>query len=287
MIGQVVELCPRERDLHVQRPLLADGDIRLLDGRLRHGRKLDLCLFRSLAHTLHGGRVARQVDLRLLFELGDEIIDDALVKIVAAQMVVARGGEHLDHAGRDIENGHVERAAAQIIDHDLLRLLFINAVGKGGRGRLVDDALDIETRDLARVLRRLPLRVGKVGRDGDDGVGDGLAQEGLRVRLELLQDHCGNLLRRVFMPVDEDLVVGAHLALDGRNGALVVRDGLPLCDLADHALSGFRKRDDGRRGAPALGVGDDNGLAALHHSRAAVGGAEINADRSGHTEFLL
>ena len=191
-------------------------------------------------------------------------------------MVVARRGQHLDHAGRDIENGHVERAAAEIIDHDLLRLLLIDAVGKGGCRRLVDDALDVQPRDLARVLRRLPLRVS-----------DGFAEEGFRVRLELLQDHRGNFLRRVFMAVDGDLVVGAHLALDGRNGAVMVRDGLPLCDLADHALSGLGKRDDRRRRASALGVGDDNRLAALHHSHAAVGGAEINTDRSGHTEFLL
>ena len=271
----------------MQRPLLADGDIRLLHGRLRHGRKLDLGLFGGLPHALHGGGVARQVDLRLLFELGDEIVDDALVKIVAAQMVVARRGQHLDHAGRDIENGHVERAAAEIIDHDLLRLLLIDAVGKGGCRRLVDDALDVQPRDLARVLRRLPLRVGEIGRDSDDGIGDGFAEEGFRVRLELLQDHRGNFLRRVFMAVDGDLVVGAHLALDGRNGAVMVRDGLPLCDLTDHALSGLGKRDDRRRRASALGVGDDNRLAALHHSHAAVGGAEINTNRSGHTEFLL
>ena len=55
-----------------------------------------------------------------LLELGDEIVDDALVKIVAAEVVVARRGEHLDHAGGNVENGHVERAAAEIIDHDLL-----------------------------------------------------------------------------------------------------------------------------------------------------------------------
>ena len=89
------------------------------------------------------------------------------------------------------------------------------------------------------------------------------------------------------MAVDGDLVVGAHLALDGRNGAVMVRDGLPLCDLTDHALSGLGKRDHRRGGAVAFRVRNDNRLAALHHSHAAVGGAEINTDRSGHTEFLL
>ncbi len=115
-----------------------------------------------------------------LLELGDEVIDDALVKIVAAEVIVARRGQHLDDAGGDIENGHVERAAAEVVDHDLLRLLFVDAVGEGRGRRLVDDALDVQPRNLARVLRRLPLCVGKIGRDGDDGVGDGLAEDSSR-----------------------------------------------------------------------------------------------------------
>ena len=202
-------------------------------------------------------------------------------------MIVACRGKHFDHAGRDIQNGHVERTAAQIVNHDLLRLLFINAVGKGGCRRLVDDALDVEARNLARVLRRLTLCVGKIGRDSDDGVGHRFAEEGLGIRFEFLQDHRGNFLRRVFMPVDGNLVVGTHLALNGRNGAVMVCDSLPLCNLADHAFSGLGKRNDRRRCASAFGVGDDNGFAALHHRHAAVGCAEINTDCSGHTEFLL
>ena len=282
MVGQIVEFRACKRDLHMQRPLLADGDIRLLHGRLRHGRKLDLGLFGGLPHALHGGGVARQVDLRLLFELGDEIVDDALVKIVAAQMVVARRGQHLDHAGRDIENGHVERAAAEIIDHDLLRLLLIDAVGKGGCRRLVDDALDVQPRDLARVLRGLTLRVGKIGRDGDNRIGDRLAEKRLGVGLELLQDHRRDLLRGIFVPVDVHLVICAHLAFDGGDGALVVRDSLPLGQTADHALAGLRERHDRRSRPPTLRVGDDDRLAALHHRDTGIGRAEIDTDDLCH-----
>ena len=51
-------------------------------------------------------------------------------------------------------------------------VLFINAVGQGRGGGLVDDALDIQAGDLAGVLGGLALGVGEVGRDGDDRLGD-------------------------------------------------------------------------------------------------------------------
>ena len=92
-------------------------------------------------------------------------------------MVVAVGGEDLEHAVGQIEQGHVEGAAAEIEDEDLLLLvLLVQTIGeRGGRG-LVDDALDVEAGDAAGVLGCLALGVVKVRGDGDDSVGDGLAQ---------------------------------------------------------------------------------------------------------------
>jgi len=285
MIGEIVELGPRERDLHVQRAVLADRDIRQADRRRGHGRELDLGLFGGLADALHRGGVAREIDFVLRAELLDEVVHDALVEVVAAQMVVARCGEHLDDARRDVEDRHVERAAAQVVDHDLLGLLAVDAVGQRGRGGLVDDALHLEPRDLAGVLGRLALGVGEVGGHRDDGVGDGLAEIGLGVPLELLQDHRGDLLRGVLLVVDVDAEVGAHVALDGRDGAVAVRDGLALCHLADHALAGLGEGHDGRGGAVALCVRDDDGFAALHDGDAAVGGAKVNADNFTHNNL--
>ena len=266
----------------MQRAAFADRDVRQLDARLRHGRQLDLRLFSGLADALHRGGVAREVDLVLLFELLHEIVDDALVKIVAAEVVVARRGEDLDDAGGDVENGDVERAAAKVIDHDLLLGLFVDAVGEGGGGRLVDDALDVQPRDLARVLRGLTLRVGKIGRDGDNRIGDRLAEERLGIGLELLQDHRRDLLRGIFVAVDVHLIICAHLAFDGGDGALVVRDSLPLGQAADHALAGLRERHDRRSRPPTLRVGDDDRLAAFHHRDTGIGRAEIDTDDLCH-----
>jgi hypothetical protein len=94
----------------------------------------------------------------LLLELVGEPVDQALVPVVAAQVRVAVGREHLEHAVADLEDRDVERAAAEVEHRDLLVLLLVEAVGQRRRGRLVDDALDLQARDLARVLGGLALR---------------------------------------------------------------------------------------------------------------------------------
>ena len=283
LAGEIVEFCPRERNVHMQRAGFGNCDIRKLNRGLRHGRKLDLRLFRRLTHALHGDRVAGEVDFILALKFRDKVVHDGLIEIVAAKVVVARRGENLDDARGNVQNRHVERAAAEVIDHDLLALLFVNAVGKRRRRGLVDDALNIQPRNFARILRGLPLRVGKIRGDGDDGLGDGLAEIAFRVALELLEDHRRDLLWRILVPVDVHAVVCAHLALDGGNGPVVVRDGLPLGKASDHPFTGLGEGDHRRRGSAALRVGNDDRLAAFHHSHAGIRGTKINPDDSGHT----
>jgi hypothetical protein len=70
--------------------------------------------------------------------------------VVAAQVGVAVGGLHLEHAVADLQHGDVEGTAAQVIDRDLLVLLLVQAVGqRRGRG-LVDDAQHLEAGDACR-----------------------------------------------------------------------------------------------------------------------------------------
>jgi len=204
-------------------------------------------------------------------------------KVVGSELI----GQNFDDAVADLQHGDVERAAAEVIDHDLLVGLLIEAVGQRGRRRLVDDTLDVEAGDLAGVLGRLTLCVGEVGRHGDDGLGHGLAQIGFRVGFELLQDHRADLLRGVLLAVDGDFIIRAHLALDRADRAVRVRDGLALCHLTDHTLAGLGERDDGRGGAMTFRVGDDSRFAALHDGDAAVGGAKVDTDNFTHSEFLL
>ena len=92
-------------------------------------------------------------------------------------MVIPSGRLHLKDAVADFKYRDIKGAAAKIKDEDrLVGGLFIEPVGKRGRGRLVDDPLHIEPRDFAGVLGRLALVVVEVGGDGDHGAVDRLTQ---------------------------------------------------------------------------------------------------------------
>ena len=82
-------------------------------------------------------------------------------------------------------------------------------------------------------------------------------------------------------------MVGAHLTLDGRNGVVGVGDSLTLCNLTYQTVAGLGEADNGRGGAGTLRVGDDNGLAALHNSYAAVGSTKVNTNNLTHNIKLL
>ena len=110
------------------------------------------------------------------------------VEVLAAEEGVAGGGDDLEHAVADLEDRDVERAAAEVVDRDLALDVAAEAVGERRRGRLVDDADDVEAGDPAGVLGGLALAVVEVGRDRDDGLGDLLAEVLLGDELHLLQD---------------------------------------------------------------------------------------------------
>ena len=261
------------------------GDEGQVDGCAGHAGELDLGLLSGLFDALHGHLVAGEVDALLGLEAVQNPVHDPLVEVIAAQAVVAGGGQHFLHAVAHLDDGHVEGAAAQVVDHDLLVVVLIHAVGQGRGGGLVDDALYIQAGDLTGVLGGLALGVREVSGHGDDRAGDRLTQISLGIGLQLLQDHCGDLLGGVAFAVDGDLVVRAHLPLDGGDGALRVGDGLALCHLAHHALAGLGESHHRGGGAGAFRVRDNNGLAALDDSHTGVCSTQINADCLCHNKL--
>ena len=75
--------------------------------------------------------VASQVNAVLLLELLAHPVDDLLVPVIATQMVIAIGGEHLHDPVREVEDGNIERAATQVKHQDLLlAVLLVKTVGK-------------------------------------------------------------------------------------------------------------------------------------------------------------
>ena len=279
-----LELGARQLGVQVQRAVGAGGDVGQVDRGGGRRRQLDLGLLGGLAQTLHRHLVGGQVDAVLAAEGLDQVVDDPLVPVVAAEVVVTGGRLDLDDALGELQDRHVERAAAEVEDQDglLLRAL-VQAIGQGGRGGLVDDAQHVEPGDLAGLLRGGALGVVEICRHGDDRVGDLLAEVGLGVALELHEHPRGDLLRGVLLAVDVDGPVGAHLPLDGADGPVRVGDRLALGDLTDQHLAVTGERDDGRRRARTFGVGDDAGLAALKDTDHRVGGSEVDADRTCHS----
>src|SRR5690606_3898471 len=111
---------------------------------------------------------------------------------------------------------------------------------------------------------------------------DGVAQVRLGVALQLLQNACRDLLRRVLLAVDVELPVGAHVALDRGDRLVDVRDGLALRGLADENLAVLRERDDRGGRAKTLGVGDDLRLATLENGNDRVRRSEVDTHSTCH-----
>ena len=243
------------------------------DGRLRRGRQGALRAFARRAETTERLGVAGDVLLVLALELLHEVVDHAVVEVLAAEERVAVGRLDLEDAVADLEDRHVEGAAAEVIDGDGLRVLLVEAVGQRRRGRLVDDAQHVETGDLAGVLGGLTLGVVEIGGDRDDGLRHLLAEIGLGGLLHLLQDHRRDLRGRIFLAgrldpgiaiVGIDDLVGDHAlvflrrrilegpadqTLDRKQRVFGIGNRLALGRLADEALA-------------VVGGGADPGMAA-------------------------
>ena len=299
IVGELLELRLRERHLEMLRTRCIRRDERQGDVERRSGGKSALGVFGRLFQTLTRHHVRRDVNALLGLERIDHPLHDRLVEIVAAQVRIAVGGLDLEHAVADVEHGDIERAAAEVVDRDLLVLLLVETVGKRCRSRLVDDAEHLETRNRAGILRRLTLRVVEVRGHRDDGLRDLLAKIGLGVAFQLRENLRGNLLSGVLAALDLDgriavlggtdlirhhldlfghlIVATPHETLDGVDRGLRVRDSLTLRRLTDELLARLRKRNDRRRGTRTFSVGYDHRLAALHDSHTAVGRSQVNS----------
>ncbi len=114
-------------------------------------------LFGAFFQALQGHGVFSQVDTLVAEELLRQPVNDFLIKVVAAQVGVAVGAQHLEAVVTDGQHGDVEGAAAQIIYGDFFVLLLVHAVGEGRRGGFVDNAEHFQPGDPARIFRGLTL----------------------------------------------------------------------------------------------------------------------------------
>jgi hypothetical protein len=206
-----------------------------LDRRLGNAGKGSLCALACAPETTEGSRIALDVEVLLALELGLEVIQKGVVKVLAAKMRITGSGLDGENAARDGKQGDIEGSPSKIEDEDVaLRLVLlvgrVEAVGDSGGGRLVDDAENVEAGDDTGILGRQALRVVEVGGDGDDGFLDSLAELGLSSLLELGQNHGRDF------GGGEDLGLVEVLDLDGGRPILVAE-----CTLS------FARTEAGRR----------------------------------------
>jgi hypothetical protein len=66
-------------------------------------------------------------------------------------------------------------------------------------------------------------------------------------------------------------MIGPHVALDGADRFIRIRDGLTLCRFSDYALAVFLEAYNRRGCTITFRVRDNNGFSAFHDGNARVG----------------
>ena len=61
---------------------------------------------------------------------------------------------YLKHAARDLQDGHIECAATQVVDGNDFTVGFVHTVGECCGGGLVDDTVHLKTCDTTSILNR-------------------------------------------------------------------------------------------------------------------------------------
>jgi hypothetical protein len=200
IVDQADELGAFDLAADVQRLALAGfGDVLQAQRGEGRGGEGNFRLFRALQQPRPGAVVGAQVDLVLPLKLVGDKIGQPLVEVVAAEKVVARRRHHIDHAGVEFDDRHVEGAAAQVVDKHATVRIVVDAVAIGQRrgGGFIDDPLHRQASNGAGFQRGLALHFVEVSGHCDDGTRHRLAQRTLGGRLNRAQDEGRDFLRRV------------------------------------------------------------------------------------------
>ncbi len=280
-----------------------------IDLGLHRGGKLNLRPLGRVAQPLqsHLVALAAQVKPLIPLEFIDQPVDDPLIQVVAAQVRVAVGGLHFNHAFAHFQNRDVKSPAAKVVDGDHLVLSLVEPIRQRRRRRLIDNAFYIEPGNLPGIFRGLPLGIVKIRRHGDHGLCHFLAEVVFRRLLQLLQNQRRNLRRRVLLTLRQHrhvvarfhhfirdhldlfahfVIAASHKALDRKHRVLRIGDRLPLCDLPYQPLPSLGKANHRRRSPPSFFIRDNFGLATLHHRHARIGGSKVNSNNLGHNRLL-
>lgn len=207
----------------------------------------------------------------------------------------------------DREKRNIESSSSKVEnEHVLLSIiLFIEPVGYGSSGGLVDYSEDVYPSDGSCVLCGLSLAIVEVGWYSDHCVLDSLSKVSLSCFFHLGKDHRGDFFRiepfGLSLEFDDNLwfVVSSCLHCEGpvlhvllndgvvelsADQSLGIEDGivgifghLVLGCISDESLC-FCEGDIGRSGPVSLIIGDDLNSIILPNTDTGVGGAQVDSD---------
>merc|ERR1711957_33055 len=163
-----------------------------LNDGLMGGGESSLGLLALGAETTESAVVSLDRDTtRLLGEFFHAELDESVVEIFTTEMGVTVSGLDLEDAILNGEEGHIEGTTTEIEDEDVAQLavLFVETVGNGGGGGLVDDSLHVHAGDGTSILGGLTLGIVEVGGYGDDSISTFLSEVSLGDFLHLGEDH--------------------------------------------------------------------------------------------------
>ena len=245
------------------------------------------------------------------------MFDQTLVEVFTTQEGVAVGRQNLKLLfAVDVgyfDDRNIEGAATQVKHRNLAIVLGLLVETERQRCSrwFVNDTFDFKPRNPARIFGGLALSVVEISGDCDHGFGHVLAQVVLGGLFHFAQHFSRHLRGRKLATTRFDprvAVIGlddgvrhqadvlldlfldklpANQALDRKQRVGWVGHSLTLGGCAHEDLTILHVRNDGRRGAGALGVFDHTRLPAFHDGDAGVGGAEVDTDDLGHGLVLL
>ena len=101
--------------------------------------------------------------------LFEQMAEQAVVEVIAAQCAVAAGGFDFKQPFGQLQYGYVECAAAQVVNDKRTFRGVVQSVGNRGGGRLVEQAQDVQACQTRGVFGGLALGIVEIGGNGNDG----------------------------------------------------------------------------------------------------------------------
>ena len=216
-------------------------------------------------------------DAVLLVKLALQPGGQQVIKVVAAQPVVAVAGQDFGHFAFDGDDGDVKRSAAQIVDHHGVARAVCETVCEAGGGGFIEYAQHFEARQHTGFPGGVALRVREIRRHGDDGTVYRLAQFAACPVGQFLEDERGNLLGRESLASHYHGLGAAHFAFDAAHRALRVDAVLVEGGVADEQFP--RRRDSHTRWQQFARIRPKHAHAVIHESgHFGIGGSQIDAN---------